>query len=72
MRVSCTFKRHMTLYGAMICFISLVLKSVAVSYTPYSEHVLEIAMCSKNEQSLYKVFTCIERITSGMRLPTLP
>ena len=37
-------------------FISLVLKSVALSYTPDSEHILEIAMCSKNKQPLYEVF----------------
>ena len=29
---------------------------MALSYTPYSEHILEIAMCSKNKQSLYEVF----------------
>ena len=34
----------------------IVLKSMALSYTPYSEHILEIAMCSKNKQSLYEVF----------------
>ena len=56
MRVSLTFKRHMTLYGTMVCFISLVLKSVALTYTPDSEYILEIAMCSKNKQSLYEVF----------------
>ena len=38
------------------CFISVVLKSVALSYTPDSEHILEIAMCSKNKQSLHEVF----------------
>ena len=56
MRVSLTFKRHMTLYGTMVCFISLVLKSMAFSYIPDSEYILEIAMCSKNKQSLYEVF----------------
>ena len=56
MHVSLTFKRHMTLYGTMVCFINLVLKSMALSYTPDSEHLLEIAMCSKNKQSLYEVF----------------
>ena len=56
MRVSLTFNRHMTLYSTMVCFINLVLKSMALSYTPYSEHILEIAMCSKNKQSLYEVF----------------
>ena len=40
----------------MVCFISLVLKSVVLSYTPDSEHILEIAMYSKNKQSLYEVF----------------
>ena len=55
-RVSLTFKRHMTLYGTMVCSIGLVLKSVALSYTPDSEHILEIAMGSKNKQSLYEVF----------------
>ena len=29
---------------------------MALSYTPDSEHILEIAMCSKNKQSLYEVF----------------
>ena len=56
MRVSLTFERHMTLYGTMVCFISLVLKSVALSYTPDSEHILEIALCSNNKHSLYEVF----------------
>ena len=56
MRVSLTFKRHMTLYGTIVCFITLVLISKALSYTPDSEHILEIAMCSKNKQSLYEVF----------------
>ena len=53
--VSLTFNRHMTLYGTMVCFISLVLKSMALCYTPDSEHILEIVMCSKNKQSLYQV-----------------
>ena len=39
MRVSLTLKRHMTRYGS---FISLVLKSMALSYTPDSEHIFEI------------------------------
>ena len=56
MRVSLTFKRHMTLYGTMVCFIRLVLKSMVLSYTPDSEHILEIATRSKNKQSLYEVF----------------
>ena len=56
MHVSLTFERHMTLYGTMICFINLVLKSMALSYTPDSEHILEIAMCSRNKKSLYEVF----------------
>ena len=29
---------------------------MALSYTPDSEHILEIATCSKNKQSLYEVF----------------
>ena len=56
MRVSLTFKRHKTLYGTVVCFISLVLKPMVLSYTPDSEHIAEIAMCSKNKQSLYEVF----------------
>ena len=32
------------------------LKSMALSHTPDSEHILKIAMCSKNKQSLYEVF----------------
>ena len=56
MRASLTFKTHKTLYGTMVSFISLVLKSMALSYIPDSEHILEIAMCSKNKQSLYEVF----------------
>ena len=51
----------MTLNGTMVCFISLVLKSIALSYTPDSEHILEIAMCSKNKQSLYEVFHLHEK-----------
>ena len=46
----------MALYGTMVCFINLVLKSMALSYTPDSEHILEIAMCSRNKKSLYEVF----------------
>ena len=61
MCVSLTFKRHMTLYGIMVCFISLVLKSMAPSYTPDSEHILEIAMCSTNKQSLYEGFHLYEK-----------
>ena len=56
MRVSLTFNRHMTPYSTMVCLINLVLKLMVLSYTPYSEHILEIAMCSKNKQSLYEVF----------------
>ena len=56
MHVSLTFKRRMTLYGTMVCFINLILKSMVLSYSPDSEHILEIAMCSKNKQSLYEVF----------------
>ena len=37
-------KRHMTLYGTMVCFIRLILKSMDLSYTPDSEHILKIAM----------------------------
>ena len=29
---------------------------MALSHTPDSEYILEIAMCSKNKQSLYEVF----------------
>ena len=61
MRVSLTFNRHMTLHSTMVCFINLVLKSMALSYTPDSEHILEIAMCSKNKQSLYDVFHLHEK-----------
>ena len=46
----------MTLYDTMVCFLSLVLKLTDLSYTSDSEHILEIAMCSKNKQSLYEVF----------------
>ena len=46
----------MTLYSTMVCFISSVLKSMALSYTLDSEHILEIAVCSKNKQSLYEIF----------------
>ena len=46
----------MTLYGRMECPIRLVLKSMALSYTPDLEHILEIAMCSRNKQSLYELF----------------
>ena len=70
--VSFTFKRHMTLYGTMVCFISLLLKSMALSHAPDSEHIIEITTCSKNKQSLYEVFICIKRVTSGMRMPPSP
>ena len=56
MRVSLTFKRHMTLSGKMVYFISLVLRSTPLSYTPDLEHILETAVHSKNKQSLSKVF----------------
>ena len=46
-------KGHMTLYGTIVCFISLVQKSMALSYTPDSEHILEIAICGKHKPSLY-------------------
>ena len=42
--------------GTIICFVNLLLKSIALSYTPDSEQILEIAMCSKNKQSSYEVF----------------
>ena len=29
---------------------------MTLSHTPDKEHILEIAMCSKNKQSLYEVF----------------
>ena len=35
-------------------FYKLSTKIKALSYTPDSEHILEIAMCSKNKQSLYE------------------
>ena len=41
---------------SMFCFINLVLKSMALSHTPDSEHILEIVMYSKNKQSLIEVF----------------
>ena len=37
-------------------FHKLSTKSMALSYTSNSEHILEIAMYSKNKQSLYEVF----------------
>ena len=46
----------MTLYGTMVCFISLMLKSMALSYTPDSEDILDIPMCSRNKKSSYEVF----------------
>ena len=55
MRLSLIFNRHMTLYSTMVCLINSVLKSMALSYTPHSEHCSEIAMCSKNKQSLHEV-----------------
>ena len=61
MPFSLTFKRHMALYGTLVCFLSLVLKSIALSYTPDSEHILEIAMYSKNKQSSYEVFYLHEK-----------
>ena len=48
-------KAYDSVYGTMVCFISLVLKSVAL-YTSDSEHILEIAICSKNKQSLHEIF----------------
>ena len=56
MHVSLTFKRRKTLYGTMVCFINVALKSLALSYRPDSEHILEISMCSRNKRSLYDVF----------------
>ena len=61
MCVSLTFKRHMTLYGTMVCFISLVRKSIALSYTFDSEHILEIAMCNKINSHHIKFFSCIKK-----------
>ena len=43
MRVSLTFKSYMTPYD-WVCLTNLILKSMALSYTPDSEHILEIAM----------------------------
>ena len=40
----------------MVCFINLVLKSMALSNAPDSEHILKIVIRSKNQQSLYEVF----------------
>ena len=40
----------------MVCFINLVLKSMALSHTHDSEHILEIIMCYKNRQSFFEVF----------------
>ena len=34
---------------------------MAFSYTPDSEHILEIVICSKNKQSLYEVFHLHEK-----------
>ena len=45
---------------------------MALSNTPDSEHILEIAICSKNKQSLYEVFHLYKRITSGMCMPPSP
>ena len=53
----------------MVCFmLNLVLKSKTLSHT---EHILEI-ICGKNQQSLYEVFICMQRIASGMRMPSGP
>ena len=43
------------LHNGMFHKLSLLLKSMALSYTHDSEHILEIAMCSKIK-SLYEVF----------------
>ena len=45
---------------------------MSFSYTPDSEHNLEIAMCSRNKQSVYEVFHLHKRITSGARMPPFP
>ena len=45
---------------------------MALSYTPDSEHTLEIAMCSRNKKPLYEVFHCIKWITTGMCMPPSP
>ena len=68
MHLSLTFKRHMTLYGTMVCFINLVLKSMALFRKPDSEH----AMCSRNKSHCMKYFICTERITSRIRMPPSP
>ena len=44
----------MTLYGTMIRFKSLALKSMALSHTLDSEHILDIVMCSK--KCMYGVY----------------
>ena len=42
-------------------FHNLVLKSMALSHTLDSEDILEIVMCSKNQQLLYEVFHLHEK-----------
>ena len=42
-----------------------------LSHTPDSEHILKTVMCSKNKHCM-KLFICIKRITSGMRMPSSP
>ena len=45
----------------MVCFINLVLKLIDLSHRPDSEHILEIVMCSKYQQSLHEVFHLYEK-----------
>ena len=42
---------------------------MVLSYTPDPEHILEVATCSKNKQSLYEAFHLQK---SGMRMPPSP
>ena len=48
----------MIMYGTMVCFINLILKPIALSDTPDSEHILEIAtfMCIKINSHCTKFF----------------
>ena len=44
----------------MVCFTSLVLKSMTLSYAPDLEHILEIAVCVvKINSHCMKSFMCI-------------
>ena len=52
--------------------LSKGLKSIVLSYTPNSEHILEIAPCGKKNSHCMKFFICIKKITSGMHMPPSP